>query len=347
MNSPQSADPLSKSAHPVIVAELSGNHEGKLERALELMDLAVSCGADAVKIQTYTEDSLTIDCQRPEFMLKDGLWAGQTFYELYKKAKTPREWMKPMFDHAREKGIRLFSTPFAPEDFEVLEDVGCPVYKIASFELNYLELIALCASTKKPMVISTGLGTLEEIDRAVDTAVKHGCTELTLLHCESRYPADPTKFNLRSIPFFKKRYGCHAGLSNHALGDVMDIAAVALGAEMIEKHFTDDRSRGSVDSAFSMEPQDLRQLVADTRATFSSLGREDVVLQDDEIPLRGGRRSVYLTRSLKKGEILRREDVKIVRPATGLEPHLLPGLLGRAAKCDLTAPIPLKVEDFG
>lgn len=345
MNSAHIKDPSARRP-PVIVAELSGNHEGSLERAIALMDLAASCGADAVKIQTYTEDSLTLDCDRPEFMLKKGLWAGQSYYELYKKAKTPREWMKPMFDHARERGIRLFSTPFAPEDFEVLEEAGCPVYKIASFELNYLELIALCASTGKPMVISTGLGTLEEIDRAVETARKHGCGDLTLLHCESRYPADPTKFNLRSIPFYQKRYGCHAGLSNHALGDVMDIAAVALGAEMIEKHFTDDRGRGSVDSAFSMEPDDLRRLVADTRATFSSLGREQVVLREDEIPLRGGRRSVYLTRSLKKGEILRREDVRIVRPAVGLEPHLLPELLGHTAREDLEAPAPLRSEDF-
>ena len=191
---------------PVIVAELSGNHNGSLNRAIELMELAHECGADAVKIQTYTENSLTLDSDRPEFKLEGGLWGGQTYYELYKKAKTPREWMKPLFNHAKAHGIFLFSSPFSYEDVDCLEEAGCPVYKIASYELNDIGLIDYCASKGKPMVMSTGLATLEEIDRAVDVVRKSGIEDLTLLHCESRYPADPEKFNLNSIPYLKERY---------------------------------------------------------------------------------------------------------------------------------------------
>ena len=332
---------------PVIVAELSGNHDGSLERAIALMDLAHKSGAHAVKIQTYTEDSLTLNCDRPEFKIKTGLWKGQTLYELYKKAKTPREWMQALFSHAREKGILLFSSPFSPADVEALEDAGCPAYKIASFELNYPELISLCASTKKSLIISTGSGTLQEIDAAVDNALRSGCNELTLLHCESQYPCDPTQFNLRTIPFYQKRYGCHAGLSDHSLTDTADIAATALGAEMIEKHFTDVRAKGGVDSAFSMEPDDLRALVEKTATAAAALGIEDQVLRPDEIAVRTERRSVYLVRSMKKGRALRREDVRIVRPGFGLSPFDLTSVLGRVALKDLTAPMPLKKEDFG
>lgn len=331
---------------PLIVAELSGNHDGSLDRAIELMDLAVANGADAVKIQTYTEDSLTLDSNRDEFKIKQGLWAGQTLYELYKKAKTPREWMKPLFEYARDKGILLFSSPFSPEDVDALEEAGCGAYKIASYELNYPELIKLCASTHKPMVISTGLGNLKEVDLAVEIANKAGCSELTLLHCESRYPADPKSFNLRTIPFYKKRYGCFAGLSDHALIDTADIAATALGADMIEKHFTDDRKKGGVDSAFSMEPNDLKVLRHDTEITSCALGVEDQILHDDEIVLRKGRRSVYLVKSLKKGDILKRDYVKIVRPGCGLSPYELPLLIGKRANCELTAPCPLQCEYF-
>ena len=331
---------------PAIVAELSGNHEGSLERCIRLMELAHENGADAVKIQTYTEDSLTLDSNRPEFRITGGLWKGQTLYELYKKAKTPREWMKPLFTHAREHGIRLFSTPFSHEDLRVLEEAGCPCYKIASFELNYVQLISACAKTGKPMVMSTGLGTEEEIDRAVETARKGGCTDLTLLVCQSSYPADPAKFSLRTIPYLKERYGCKAGLSDHALGDVQDIAATALGADMIEKHFTDDRSRGSVDAAFSMEPSDLRKLVSDTSEAAASLGVHGVRLTEEEEASRGGRRSVYLVRRLRKGEILTEECVRVVRPACGMEPYQLHDVLGKKALRDLDAPIPLERRFF-
>jgi len=331
---------------PAIVAELSGNHEGSLERCMRLMDLAHENGADAVKIQTYTEDSLTLDSDRPEFQITGGLWKGQTLYELYKKAKTPREWVKPLFKHAREHGIRLFSTPFSFEDLKALEDAGCPCYKIASFELNYVQLISECARTFKPMVISTGLGTQEEIDRAVEAARQAGCRDLTLLVCQSSYPADPAKFSLRTIPYLKERYGCKAGLSDHALGDVQDIAATALGADMIEKHFTDDRSRGSVDAAFSMEPSDLRKLASDTAEAAASLGVYGVRLTPEEQASRGGRRSVYLVKKLKKGDVLTEDCVRIVRPACGMKPYQLHDVLGRKAKMDLDAPIPLERKFF-
>lgn len=331
---------------PVIVAELSGNHNGSLNRAIELMELAHACGADAVKIQTYTEDSLTLDSDRPEFKLHGGLWGGQTYYELYKKAKTPREWMKPLFKHAKEHGIFLFSSPFSYDDVDCLEDAGCPVYKIASYELNDVGLIDYCASKGKPMVMSTGLATLEEIDRAVEVVRKRKISDLTLLHCESRYPADPEKFNLNSIPYLKERYQCRSGLSNHAVGDELDIAATALGADMIEKHFTDYRKNGGVDSAFSMEKDDLIKLARDCKMVSKSLGVCGVQLQNDEYPMRAGRRSIYLVKNIKKGEILTENFVRSVRPGIGLEPYLLTNVLGKKAKLDLYEKTPLNAEDF-
>ena len=331
---------------PEIVAELSGNHDGSLKRAFRLMDLAVANGADAIKIQTYTEDSLTLDSTRPEFMITGGLWKGQTLYDLYKMAKTPREWMKPMFEYASDKGISLFSSPFSLEDVDVLEKAGCPRYKIASFELNYPELIAYCARTGKPLVISTGLATLEEVDLAVSTARDNGCTDLTLLHCESRYPADPRTFNLNTIPFFKERYGCKAGLSDHALGDALDVAAAVLGADMIEKHFTDDRSLGSADAAFSMEPQDLQALRRDTENAVLSLGTKEIRLMPEDIENRKGRRSAYLVRPLKKGEVLSLDHIRIVRPGLGMEPYLISEVLGKRALTDLDAPQPLERRFF-
>ncbi len=331
---------------PEIVAELSGNHDGNIERAMELMDLAVKSGADAVKIQTYTEDSITLDCDRPEFQIKNGLWAGQTLYDLYKKSKTPREWMKPLFQHASAMRIKLFSSPFSADDVEILEKVGCPRYKIASFELNDLDLIKQCALTNKPVVMSTGLATLPEIDRAVGIMVQYGCNDLTLLHCVSSYPADPKRFNLMTIPFFKERYGCKTGLSNHALGDALDVAATLLGANMIEKHFIDSRTKGSVDSAFSMEPSDLKALREDTEDVLLSLGKKSVVLKPEEMAGRTARRSVYLVKSISKGESLTREHVRTVRPGLGLEPYLLDKLIGKKANADLEAPMPLRAENF-
>lgn len=341
----EGTDEVFEAHAPVIVSEISGNHQGKIEEAIALIDLAHECGADMVKIQTYTEDSITIDSDRPEFMLTDGLWKGYKLYDLYKEAKTPREWMDPLFAHAREKGITLFSSPFALEDVDVLEKAGCPIYKIASFELNYPQLIAHCAQTGKPMVISTGLAHLEEIDFAVKTAQDNGCKDLTILHCESRYPADPATFNLNSIPFFKQRYGCKAGLSNHAVGDTLDIAATALGADMIEKHFARDRNSG-IDAAFSMTPDELRALKEHTTTAALSLGVHGIKLEDIDLKKRDGRRSVYLTRTLKAGEQLTAEDVRIVRPALGMEPRYLDTVIGKKATHDLIAPMPLSAADF-
>lgn len=330
---------------PVIVAEISGNHQGRIEEAIALIDLAHECGADMVKIQTYTEDSITINCDRPEFRINSGLWSGYKLYDLYKEAKTPREWMDPLFAHTRAKGISLFSSPFCPDDVDVLEKAGCPVYKIASFELNYPQLIAYCAQTKKPLVMSTGLATLEEIDYAVKVAQDNGCKDLTILHCESRYPADPKTFNLNSIPFFKERYGCKAGLSNHAIGHTLDIAATALGADMIEKHFARDRDSG-IDAAFSMTPQELRDLKDQSVIAAMSLGVKGIKLGDIDMQKRVDRRSVYLVRSLKAGDVLTEDHVRIVRPGCGLEPRRLKDFLGKRATKDVEAPTPLAVDDF-
>lgn len=337
------ADNTAKS--PIIVAEISGNHQGSLEQAMEMIELASQYGADMVKIQTYTEDSLTIPSNRDEFMIKEGLWKGYNYYELYKVAKTPREWMKPLFEHAKEHNITLFSSPFSLEDVDVLQEAQCPIYKIASFELNYPQLIAYCAQTGKPMIMSTGLATLDEIDYAVDVARSNGCKDLTILHCESHYPADPSTFNLNSIPFFKERYQCKAGLSNHAIGDTLDIAATVLGADLIEKHFAKDRESG-IDAAFSMTPDELRALKDHTMIVSQSLGVHGVRLHDIDIKKRQWRRSVYLVKDLKQGEKLTPDHVKIIRPATGLEPAKLDHVLNKHAKRDLTAPIPLNADDF-
>ena len=331
---------------PVIVAEISGNHGGKLEIAQDLMLLAKKHGADAIKIQTYEADSLTIDSKREEFMIRGGLWAGQSLYELYQKACTPRSFVKPLFEFAKEHEIFLFSSPFSAKDVEVLEENACPAYKIASFELVDVDLIALCASTKKPLVMSVGLANLEEIERAYNVALKHGASEITLLHCESHYPAEPYMFNLKTISFLKHHFNCHVGLSNHALGSTLDIAATALGAQMIEKHFIDDRQSGEVDAAFSMTPQELSNLVKETEDVAQALGEEAVVLKEIDVSARGGRRSVYLVKDIAKGEVLSADKVKVIRPACGLEPYLLPTLLGKKAKCDLKAPLPLKACDF-
>ena len=254
--------------------------------------------------------------------------------------------MKPLFAHARENHIALFSSPFSLQDVEVLEQAGCPRYKIASYELVDLELIAACARTGKPMVMSTGMASLEEVDRAVACARHSGCKELTLLCCQSQYPADPRGFNLRTIPFFKQRYGCRAGLSNHALGNTLDVAATALGADLIEKHFTDHRERGSVDGAFSMEPAELTELRRCTEIAAASLGETTLTLGAADEKSRAGRRSIYLITDLKAGEVLSAAHVRSVRPAMGLEPWRLKELLGHRARRDLHAPLPLSAADF-
>ncbi len=331
---------------PCLVAELSGNHQGSLQKALSLLELAANSGADVVKIQTYTADSLTLDCTLPEFQIQGGLWGGQSLYQLYEQAKTPPQWLPDLFSFAREKKIFLFSSPFAPKDVEALEKVGCPAYKIASFELNYQDLIVQCAQTGKALVMSTGLATLPEVARAVECARKNGCRDLTLLYCVSQYPADPRNFNLRTIPFFKETFGCRAGLSSHALNLSLDIAATALGADLIEKHFTDDRKRQSVDGAFSMQPAEWQQLRTETALCAQALGSFGVRLRDYDKSARPGRRSCYLVRPLKCGQQLTKDDIAVVRPGKGLDPFALEPLLGKRALRDLSAPQPLAAADF-
>ncbi len=338
--------PLQGEKRPLLVAELSGNHEGSLERALYLMQLAAANGADAVKIQTYTADSLTIDCARAEFQIHGGLWDGYSQYSLYDHAKTPPQWLPDLFACAREHRIFLFSSPFAPKDVEALEKVDCPAYKIASFELSYRDLLAACAQTGKPLIISTGLADAKEISRTVDFVRAKGCMDLTLLACVSQYPAPPESFNLRAIPYLQQTFGCAAGLSSHSLNLDIDIAASALGAALIEKHFTDDRQRGSVDAAFSLEPAEWRQLAARTRIVATALGQAQIVLTQADQDLRNYRRSIYLVKSLKPGEVLTKAHTKAVRPGWGLDPFLLEDLIGKRARRALSAPCPLMLEDF-
>lgn len=341
----QQAFPFFKD-RPAVAAELSGNHDGSLTRALQLMQLAADHGADAVKIQTYTADSLTLDCALPEFYISGGLWQGQTLYQLYQKAQTPPEWLPELFAYARAHGIYLFSSPFALKDVEALEKVDCPAYKIASFELVFEDLIKACAQTGKPVIMSTGMGTFKEVARAVECARRSGCRDLTLLYCVSQYPADPQNFNLRTIPFFKETFGCRAGLSSHSLNLSLDVAAAALGADLIEKHFIDERSRGSVDAPFSLEPQELRTLREQTAVVGRALGQCGVRLTEFDKSNRPARRSVYLVHELKQGEVLKKEHTACVRPGMGLDPFLLDALLGKRAVRDLTAPQPLKASDF-
>lgn len=324
-----------------IVAEISGNHNGSIDRACQLILTAHQCGADLVKIQIYEEDSLTIDSTNDEFMIKGGLWDGYSYYQLYQKAKTPRAWAHVLFDFAKAHNITLFASPFAPCDVDVLEKENCPIYKIASFEFNYLDLIEYVAQTKKPMVLSTGMADLKEIDRVVELLEKNRVNDYTLLVCQSQYPAAYENFNLSLIPFFKDRYKCKVGLSDHALGDKLDIAACAMGADMIEKHFTADRSLSSVDAQFSMDIADLKELVSDIKLIEQSIKEPKLQLSEDDLNSRYSRRSIYLIKNKKAGEIIKEDDIKVIRPALGLDPFDKPLVLNKKCKYDLVAPCPL------
>lgn len=317
---------------PYVIAELSANHNGSLERALMTVTAAKKCGADAVKIQTYTADTMTIDCNLPDFMIKGGLWDGYKLYDLYRWAQTPYEWHKPLFEHAKKEGITLFSTPFDETAVDLLESLETPAYKIASFELTDLPLIQRVAATGKPLIISTGMATQEELDESVDAARKSGCKDLTLLKCTSTYPATPENSNLLTIPYLRERYGCEVGLSDHTLGIGVAVASIALGATVIEKHFTLKRADGGVDSAFSMEPAEMKELVEETERAWESLGKIFVGPTEAEKSFITFRRSLYIVRDLKAGDLLTKENVRAIRPGLGLPPKHLNQVLGKKIK---------------
>lgn len=326
---------------PYIVAELSGNHNGSIERALALVDVAATAGADALKLQTYTADTMTIDCDRPDFIVRDGPWAGRRLYDLYGEASTPWEWHERLFDAAAAAGITVFSTPFDETAVEFLETLDPPAYKIASFELLDHALIRRVASTGKPIVMSTGMADDAEIGAAVAAARAAGASDLILLHCVSAYPAPAEEMNLRAIPRLRETFDVPVGLSDHTLGTEVAIAATALGACMIEKHVTLARADGGVDSAFSLEPDELAHLVTATRTAFAALGDGAGRRPRSEDSSAVFRRSLYVVRDVAAGAALGAADVRAIRPGHGIAPHHRQAVLGRIAVRDIARGTPL------
>lgn len=331
---------------PYVIAEMSANHNGNIETAFRIIEEAKNAGADAIKMQTYTADTLTLNCDLPDFQINDGLWAGRTLYELYEWAHTPWDWHKPLFDRARTLGITIFSSPFDNTAVDLLEDLNAPAYKIASFEAVDLPLIKYAASTGKPMIISTGMADAEEIAEAIEAAREGGCKELAVLHCVSGYPAPAEDYNLRTIPDMIERFGLVTGLSDHTLDNTIAIASVALGASIIEKHFTLNRNGGGPDDSFSLEPFDLKNLCQAAKTAWRALGEIDYGRKSSEIGNVKFRRSLYTIKKIKKGEILVPSMIKSVRPGYGASPKNVENLIGKRAKRDLDINTPVKLEDF-
>lgn len=328
---------------PFIIAEMSGNHNQSLDRALAIVDAAAKAGAHAIKLQTYTADTMTLNVRMPGFVIEDpkSLWYGRQLYELYEEAHTPWEWHKPIMDRSAQHGIECFSTPFDETAVDFLEELGVPAYKIASFECTDIPLIKKVASTGKPMIISTGMASLAEIDEAVRTAREGGCNQIILLKCTSTYPATPESTNILTIPHMRKAFGCQVGLSDHTMGCGVAVAAVALGATVIEKHFTMSRADGGVDSAFSMEPEELRRLQIETGRAWLGLGRVAYGGTQAEQKSKIFRRSLYISRDSKEGDVLSEKNVRIIRPGFGLEPKYYPLLIGKKLAKDAAAGSPL------
>jgi pseudaminic acid synthase len=323
---------IGQGSPPYVIAELSGNHNHDIGRAYAIMEAAARAGADAVKLQTYTADTLTIDCDRPDFVLRDGLWAGRKLYELYQEAHTPWAWHEALFAKGRELGLAVFSTPFDDTAVDFLEGLGAPAYKIASFELVHLPLLRKVAATGKPVILSTGMADLAEMTEAVETLGTAGCRELVLLHCISAYPAPACDANLRTIADLAQRFALPVGLSDHTLGVGVPIAAVALGAVAIEKHVTLARADGGPDSAFSLEPDELATLVEGTRVAWEAIGTANYERAASEAGNAIFRRSVYAVRDIAPGEILSADTIRIIRPGNGLAPRHFDELIGKRAR---------------
>lgn len=329
---------------PYVIAELSANHNGRLETALRIVEEAKRAGADAVKLQTYTADTITLDCDAEEFRIRGGLWDGKLLYQLYQEAHMPWEWHKPLFEHARKHEITIFSSPFDNTAVDLLEDLNAPAYKIASFEAVDLPLIRYVASTGKPMIISTGMADAEEIQEAIDAAREGGCKELAILHCVSGYPAPAEDYNLRTIPDMLQRFGLLTGLSDHTLDNTTAIASVVLGASIIEKHFTLDRSVGGPDDSFSLEPAELAALCRDSKAAWGALGRVDYGRKSSEQGNVQFRRSLYFVKDLQPGEIITADAVRSVRPGFGLAPKYLEAMLGKTVCRPVAAYTPVSMD---
>ncbi len=320
---------------PYIIAELSANHNGDLKRALQTIDMVKAQGADAVKIQTYTADTMTINCDQDDFQIQEGLWRGYNLYRLYEWAQTPFDWHKPLFDHARKIELTIFSTPFDETAVDLLEDLNTPAYKIASFEAIDLPLIKYVANTGKPMIISTGMADLEEITEAVETARDNGCHELVLLHCISGYPTPVEQANLKTIPDLAKRFNVIAGLSDHTLGTTVATTSVALGASVIEKHVTLSRQEKGPDSEFSLEPNELNRLCKEAKIAWSAMGHAGYERKASEMENIKFRRSIYVVKDMKAGEEFTTENIRRIRPGFGLSPKYFEQIIGKKSKADI------------
>jgi len=322
---------------PYVICELSANHNGRLDTALGMIDAAKATGADAVKLQTYRPDTITLDSDAPEFKIEGGLWAGRTLYDLYEEAHTPWEWHAPLFERARELGITMFSSPFDNTAVDLLEDLNAPAYKIASFEAVDLPLIRYAASTGKPLIISTGMADVEEIAEAIEAAREGGCRELAILHCVSGYPAPADQYNLHTIADMIERFGVVTGLSDHTLDNTTAIASVAMGASIIEKHFTLDRSGGGPDDSFSLEPAEFAALCSGAKTAWSAMGRVDYGRKSSEHENIKFRRSLYFVKDIKAGETIPPDAVRSVRPGFGAAPKYFDMVVGQVAQADITA----------
>ena len=329
---------------PYIIAEMSANHNGNIEDAFKIIEKAKIAGANAIKIQTYKADTITIDSKLPDFQIKDGLWEGKTLFELYDWAHTPWEWHKDLFTYAKKVGITIFSSPFDSTAIDLLEDLNSPAYKIASFEIVDLALIRYAASTKKPMIISTGMADEMEIKEAIAAAYDGGCEQLAILHCVSGYPAPANDYNLKTILDMKKRFNVVTGISDHTLSNVTALASIAMGASIIEKHFTLDRSRGGPDDSFSLEEKDLIELCKSSKVAWDSLGKIDYSRKKSEKTNLKFRRSLYFVKDMKQGDTITYDSVRSIRPGFGIPPKHLEDIIGKKINRNIALGTPVKFE---
>lgn len=334
---------VGKDNPPFVIAEMSGNHNRSLDRALRIVEAAAAAGVHAIKLQTYTADTMTLDLNEREFFIDDpaSLWHGRSLYELYQEAHTPWEWHEPIFKRAHELGLIAFSTPFDETAVDFLEKLQVPCYKISSFENTDIPLIRKVAATGKPIIISTGMATIAELDEAVRTAREAGAREIVLLKCTSTYPASPKNANIRTIPHMKELFDCEVGISDHTLGIGTAICSVALGATVIEKHFTLNRKEGGVDSAFSMEPDEMKFLVQETKRAWQSLGKIKYGAEENEINSLIYKRSLHVVQDITKGEIITKQNIRAIRPGTGISSKYLDIFVGKIATKDLKYGTPI------
>ena len=340
---------IGKKHPPFVIAEMSGNHNQSLERALEIVEAAAKTGVHALKIQTYTPDTMTLDLNEREFHISDpnSLWAGTSLYKLYGEAYTPWEWHKPIFDRARELGIIAFSTPFDDTAVDFLESLNAPCYKIASFENTDLPLIRRVAATGKPLIISTGMASLAELDDTVRAAREAGCKDLILLKCTSTYPASPENTNILTIPHMREMFNCEVGLSDHTMGVGVSVASVAMGATVVEKHFTLNRAVGGVDSSFSMEPAEMAQIVIETERAWQALGKVSYGATEAEKKSIVFRRSLYVVQDMKAGDIFSSNNLRAIRPGLGLPTKFIEQFIGKRITCDIKRGTPLTWDLLG